>query len=206
MATTLTPRARRAPSAGAHVAGAHADRTRVGVLDAPLLDTGIATARASTLPSANPPQPDLAGHEERKRSLDVVRSAPKRTRLWRTRLVVVAPVLCVLSLLAVAGAQAVLTSGQVKLTKVQAEVSAAQTKRFDLELKIALEEQPSAVIAAARAQGMIVPSLIHDIPAVSIVAPQAKNQVHPQQSSPDPSKSSKVTNGGSATNRGAGHP
>jgi hypothetical protein len=202
MATTLTPRARRAHSAGAHVAGAH-----VPILDVALSGEGIAAARASTVPSANPPQPDLAGHEERKRSLDVVRSAPKRTRLWRTRLVVVAPVLCVVSLLAVAGAQAVLTGGQVKLTKVQAEVSAAQTKRFDLELKIALEEQPSAVIAAARAQGMIVPSVIHDIPAVSIVEPQAKSQAHPKkQNSRNPSVSSKVTNGGSATNRSAGHP
>jgi hypothetical protein len=91
-------------------------------------------------------------------------------------------VLCVLSLLAVAGAQAVLTEGQVRLTNLQAEVSAAQTKRFDLELQIALDEQPSAVIAAARAQGMIVPSVINEIPAVNIGMAHPKKQTSPAKS------------------------
>ena len=73
-----------------------------------------------------------------------------------------------LSLLAVAGAQTFLAQGQVRLTGLQAEVQAAQTKRLDLELQIANEEQPSAVMAAARQLGLIVPSEITDLPAVTL--------------------------------------
>jgi cell division protein FtsL len=113
---------------------------------------------------AQTPAPDL---QTRTEELHVVRTAPKRTGLTRGRLVLVAPVLVLVSLLAVAGAQAVLTQGQVKLTNLQSQVSAAQTKRFDLELQVAQEEQPSAVIAAARAQGMTEPSNVTDLPAVN---------------------------------------
>jgi len=81
-------------------------------------------------------------------------------------LVFVAPALVLASLLAVVGAQAVLTEGQVRLTGLQAQEAAAQAKRFDLQLRVAQEEQPSAVVAAARAQGMVVPSSVTDISAV----------------------------------------
>ena len=94
----------------------------------------------------------------------------------------------------------------MNLTKLQAEVSAAQTKRFDLELKIALEEQPSAVIAAARAQGMIVPSIIHDIPAVSIAPANSTLANSKSKDNPKKQTSSSGSSNGSVANRGSGHP
>lgn len=178
--TTVTPSARRA----------HAHSS-----------VATSAARATTSPSARPDQSDAQGPEELRRALDVVRPAPKRPVLLRGRVVLVAPVLVLVSLLAVADAQAMLTQGQVRLSNLQAEVSAAQTKRFGLELQIAREEQPSAVIAAARAQGMIVPSVINDLPAVSLVSPRPAKQ--PSKPSETPSNAAK---NGSASNRVSGHP
>jgi hypothetical protein len=90
-------------------------------------------------------------------------------------------VLVLLSLLAVAGAQTYLTEGQVRLTGLQAAVSAAQTKKLDLELQIADEEQPGAVMAAARALGLVEPTKISDLPAVALPGADATT---------DPGKSS----------------
>jgi hypothetical protein len=126
-----------------------------------------AVARNSIAPPESRVQSDVPDREQQRRELHVVRTAPKRTGLLRGRLVLVAPALVIVSLLGVAGAQAVLTEGQVRLNTLQAQVSAAQTRRFALELQVAQEEQPSAVVAAARAHGMTVPSVVNDIPEVN---------------------------------------
>jgi hypothetical protein len=103
---------------------------------------------------------------EHRRSLRVVRPAPKRRSQPGHRAWIIGPVLVLLTLLSVAAGQTVLTEGQVSLSTLQSQVSAAQTKRLDLELQVAQEEQPSAVIAAATRDGMVVPTEINELPAV----------------------------------------
>jgi hypothetical protein len=112
---------------------------------------------------AQSPSPAPAEH---RRSLRVVRPAPKRRSQPGHRVWIIGPVLVLLALLSVAAGQTVLTEGQVSLGTLQSQVSAAQTKRLDLELQLAQEEQPSAVIAAATRNGMVVPSEINELPAV----------------------------------------
>jgi hypothetical protein len=160
-------------------------------------------ARNSIAPPETRTQSAAPALEERKSELHVV-PAPKRTGLVRGRLVLAAPLLCLVSLLAIAGAQAVLTEGQVRMTNLQAEVSAAQTKRFDLELQVAQEEQPSAVVAAALAQGMIVPSVVNEIPAVN---PAPSTSTNPSASTNRTTRSSEAgtntSKSGATSPRGA---
>jgi len=201
--TTATHHERRARAhvSGSAAATSTARATASTATTATATTATATTTTATTAPSARPAPSDAPGHEERRWVLGVVRPAPRRTGLSKGRLVLVAPVLVLVSLLAVASAQALLTQGQVRLTSLQAQVSAAQTKRFDLELQIAREEQPSAVIAAARAQGMIVPSVINDIPAVSLVSPRPA-----KRASEPPATRSTAAKNGLAPNRISGHP
>jgi hypothetical protein len=74
-----------------------------------------------------------------------------------------------LALLSVAAGQTVLTEGQVNLGKLQSSVATAQTQRLDLELQVAEEEQPGAVVAAATRDGMVAPARITELPAVDSV-------------------------------------
>jgi cell division protein FtsL len=102
------------------------------------------------------------------RRLHLLKPSPRRRRRLASRLIVVGPALVLLSLLSVVIAQALMTEGQVQLTNMQGQVSAAQTTRLDLELEVAQEEQPSNVIAAARSQGLVEPSGITDIASVDL--------------------------------------
>ena len=149
-ATTVSPRTRRA-----HVE-APVPRSRPAE---PRGDTELESRVESTAP-------DLERAE-----LRLVRPEPKRTGRAARRAVYIGPALVLLSLLSVAGAQTYLTQGQVRLTALQADIAAAQTKRLDLELQIADEEEPSAVMAAARQLGLVEPSKISDLPAVDLPAP-----------------------------------
>lgn len=106
--------------------------------------------------------------EARPRELRVVRPEPARTGRGARRAIFIGPALVLLSLLVITGAQAFLTEGQVRLTGLQADVAAAQTKKLDLELQIADKEQPAAMIAAARRLGLVVPSKISDLPAAAL--------------------------------------
>lgn len=165
-----------------------------------------AVARNSIAPPESRVQPDSPDLEQQRRELHVVRTAPKRTGLLRGRLVLVAPALVIVSLLGVAGAQAVLTEGQARLNTLQAQVSAAQTRRFDLELQVAQEEQPSAVVAAARAHGMTVPPVVIDIPEVN---PDPSIAPKPQTHTPKthtPVSSTKTLKRGTTPDSASGHP
>ncbi|MGO9341989.1 MAG: hypothetical protein ACLP6E_05655 [Acidimicrobiales bacterium] len=140
-------------------------------------------------------QVDNAGSEAPRRELHVVRPDTGRTGRAARRAVYVGPVLVLLSLLAVAGAQTYLTEGQVRLTGLQAAVSAAQTKKLDLELQIADEEQPGAVMAAARALGLVTPTKISELPAVSLHEEDAGK---PGMGNPSKTKSADPTSGDSS--------
>jgi cell division protein FtsL len=155
----------------------------------------IATAnpRARRAPSEIP-APAHAGN------LRLVKPAPKRTAGEKNRAILVGPALVLACLLSVAVAQAILTEGQVRLTKLDAQVASAQTTRADLELQVAQEEQPSEVIAAARNEGMVEPSVISDLPTVgpgtgSTPEHNASARLAAKQTRNDPTTDSVPANG-----------
>jgi hypothetical protein len=100
-----------------------------------------------------------------RRHLGVFRPDQSREKLRRPRAFVIGPVLILIALLAVVAAQAVLMQGQVTLTNLQGEVASAQNSRYDLQLEIAKEEQPSTVVAGAKRDGMVVPQVLNELPA-----------------------------------------
>jgi hypothetical protein len=106
--------------------------------------------------------------EPSQRRLHLFKPSPRRGRRLTSKLIVVGPAFVLISLLSVVVAQALMTEGQVRLTVLQGQVSAAQTERLDLELEVAQEEQPGNVIAAARNQGLVEPAGITDIAAVGL--------------------------------------
>jgi len=119
-------------------------------------------------PERRVPSPSPVTAEQR-RALRVVRQAPKRRGRARHRAWAIGPGLVLLALLSVAAGQTVLTEGQVNLGKLQSSVATAQTQRLDLELQVAEEEQPGAVVAAATRDGMVAPARITELPAVDSV-------------------------------------
>jgi hypothetical protein len=200
-ASTLTPSARRGRAEhSSSVAG-----SSVPASSFPARAEPPARAAPSEQPQrSGAPAPGAGGRE-----LHVVRSSPKRGGRHQGRSVFIAPVLVLLSLLAVAGAQAVLTEGQVKLSNLQAAVSAAQTNRFDLELQVANQEQPSAVISAARRDGMISPAGVTNIPAVDpypASSGQTDNGVSVDSGRPGTTGRTKSEHGQSGTVSTSGNP
>jgi cell division protein FtsL len=108
----------------------------------------------------------------RRRQLGVVerrRRQPARTRNW---VVVFAAALAIGSLLAVVGARAYMTEGQVRLAKLQEQLSAQVDQNRNLELRVAQLQQPANVLAEAKKQGLVVPGHVTDVPEVSSSAPQ----------------------------------
>ncbi len=99
---------------------------------------------------------------------------PRKTRRSDHRKRTVA-VLCVLltmgSLLAVTGAHAYLTQGQVRLTRLQNQLSSQLTRHRNLELQVANLEQPSSVLSEAQKQGLVVPTNVNDLPQANLSAP-----------------------------------
>jgi cell division protein FtsL len=70
------------------------------------------------------------------------------------------------SLLAVGGAHAYLTAGQVRLARLQQQLESAQTTERGLEVQVAQLEDPSRVVNQAQQQGLTVPSQVTDLPLV----------------------------------------
>jgi cell division protein FtsL len=80
---------------------------------------------------------------------------------------VVSLVLSIGSLLVVAAAQAYLTQGQVRLARLQQQLSTEESRHRDLELQVAQLEDPSHVVSKAQQQGLSVPAQVTDLPLVS---------------------------------------
>jgi hypothetical protein len=109
-------------------------------------------------------QPSRPSAAPQRQPLRVVRPAPRRTGRVSNKGLMVGPALVLIALLIIAGAQTVLAQGQVSLGTLQSQVAAAQTQRLNLELRVAAEEQPSAVAAEARKLGMVVAPTVSDLP------------------------------------------
>ncbi|MGA2036019.1 MAG: hypothetical protein ABSH04_00300 [Acidimicrobiales bacterium] len=116
-----------------------------------------------------------AGHlPPRRRPLKVL--AGRRQRPHRTRnsivMLVVAVAVAVGSLLAVVGAQAYLTQGQVRLTRLQEQLNTQLGQNGDLEMRLAQLEQPANVLSEAQKQGLVAPSNVTDLSQVNPPASQ----------------------------------
>jgi hypothetical protein len=70
------------------------------------------------------------------------------------------------SLLAVGGAHAYLTAGQVRLARLQQQLDTAQSVERGLEVQVAQLEDPSRVVSQAQQQGLTVPGQVTDLPLV----------------------------------------
>jgi len=103
--------------------------------------------------------------------------------------VVLALVLSVGSLLMVAAAQAYLTQGQVRLARLQQQLTNEEANHRDLELQVAGKEDPSQVVTRAQQQGLTVPPQVNDVP---LVTPGASNSPVSPTSAPA-AKSSPTT-------------
>jgi hypothetical protein len=85
---------------------------------------------------------------------------------------VLAVALAVGSLLAVAGADAYLTQGQVRLTRLQEQLNAQLGQHRNLELGVAQLEQPAGVLSEAQKEGLVVPGDVTDLPQVNAAGTQ----------------------------------
>ncbi|HTZ08048.1 MAG TPA: hypothetical protein VMB72_03185 [Acidimicrobiales bacterium] len=72
-----------------------------------------------------------------------------------------------LSLLAVVGANAYLTQGQVRLTNLQSQLGSASGTYRDLELRLGQLENPSQVVSRASSDGLSPPSRVTDLTPVT---------------------------------------
>ena len=95
---------------------------------------------------------------------------PGRGRSMR-RSVVASAVVVVASLLTVVGADAYLTQGQVRLTRMQQQLTSASGRHRDLEAQVATLTNPSKVVSEAERAGLDAPTKVTDLPAVSLPAP-----------------------------------
>jgi cell division protein FtsB len=123
-----------------------------------------ARARRAPAPSAAP-----SASPSRRPPLRVV--GPRRRPPARRRALALAVGGAVASLLAVGGAQAYLVQGQVRLARLQQQLTTAQSEQRSLEVQVARLEDPSNVVSQAERQGLSVPSQVTDLPLVGNSAP-----------------------------------
>jgi cell division protein FtsL len=64
----------------------------------------------------------------------------------------------------VAGADAYLTQGQVRLTRLQQQLSTELGRHHDLEMNLAQLSNPTAVVSAAQQDGLQAPGQVTDLP------------------------------------------
>jgi hypothetical protein len=68
------------------------------------------------------------------------------------------------SLLMVVGASAYLTQGQVRLTRMQQQLTSELGRHHDLELRVAQLANPSSVVSQAQRHGLTAPTGVTDLP------------------------------------------
>ena len=100
---------------------------------------------------------------------DERRTGPERPRGSRRtrRAATIAASIVLLSLLAVVGANAYLTQGQVRLTNLQSQLGSASGTYRDLELRLGQLENPSQVVSRASSDGLSPPSRVTDLTPVT---------------------------------------
>ncbi|HUI03845.1 MAG TPA: hypothetical protein VLZ77_09910, partial [Acidimicrobiales bacterium] len=90
--------------------------------------------------------------------------APARTP---RRAVAFCVVVVVGSLLSVVAADAYMTQGQIRLTRMQQQLNTDLGRHHDLELDVARSSDPSKVVGEAQHNGLVAPDRVTDVPQVS---------------------------------------
>ena len=130
--------------------------------------TAPARVRAEPRPLATPAAPGprrSAPSIPRRSAPSPVRRTPAR---GPHRTVAFCFILVVGSLLSVVAANAYLTQGQVRLTRMQQQLSTDLGRHRDLELEVARSSDPSKVVGEARSHGLVAPNHVTDLPQVSV--------------------------------------
>jgi hypothetical protein len=153
-----------------------------------------ATARRSSarvLPRSLPSGP-------RRPPLRVFEPAPRRRpgiRPLRRSTMWVAGLLIVGSLLAVVVGDALITEGQVRLSKTQAQIAAAISTQKSLQVAVAGKAAPPVVVKQAKSQGLVAPSQVVYLPRVNLNVPLPVPRTTP---APTATTSSTAANSASA--------
>jgi hypothetical protein len=133
-----------------------------------------------TVAAAPRPVPDTAP-----RARPAVASPGRRVPHWslrRTAALCGALVLC--SLLMVVAASAYLTQGQVRLTRMQQQLTSELGQHRDLELRVAQLADPSNVVSQAQRHGLTAPSQVTDLPQVNLTPAPATASTSPTAGNP----------------------
>jgi competence protein ComGC len=92
---------------------------------------------------------------------------------------VIAVVLVVAALMVVVVGQAMLASGQVRLTGVEAQLKLEQSTHRQRELAVAQLETPVRIVGAALAAGLVHESQVTELPYVPLTTPVPAPHVTP---------------------------
>jgi type II secretory pathway pseudopilin PulG len=103
--------------------------------------------------------------------------AARRSTLWISALLVVA------SLLAVVLGDAMVNQSEIRLTNEQGQLAAALTAQKALQVAVAEKSAPPVVVAQAKAQGLIAPTTVDDLPRVPLDVPLPPPQTAPLHAS-----------------------
>ena len=109
-------------------------------------------------------RPDL--DRQPRRGLEAPGQRGPRWSLPRTA--VVAGVIVLVSLLMVAAASASMTQGQVRLTRLQGQLTAVLGRHHDLEQRVAKLSDPAGVVSQAQRHGLVAPTNVTDLNQVNI--------------------------------------
>jgi hypothetical protein len=116
------------------------------------------------LASAPARLPDL--DRQPRRGLEAPGQRGPRWSLPRTA--AVAGVIVLVSLLMVVAAGASMTQGQVRLTRIQAQLTGVLGRHHDLEQRVAKLSDPSGVVSQAQRHGLVAPTNVTDLNQVNV--------------------------------------
>ncbi|MGD0746231.1 MAG: hypothetical protein ABSB68_00295 [Acidimicrobiales bacterium] len=105
----------------------------------------------------------------------------------------------VAALLAVVVAQALLATGQVRMSTLQHELTLEQAAHRQAELAVAQLETPARIVAAATGEGMIRPANVVELPYVSLSVPLPTPKVTPAPAPAPASTSTSTSTAGTGT-------
>ena len=101
-----------------------------------------------------------------------VESPGRRGPRWSLRrTAAVCGALVMFSLLMVVAASAYMTQGQVRLTRMQEQLTSVLGQHRDLEDRVAQLSDPSSVVSQSQGHGLIAPSKVTDLPQVNASTP-----------------------------------
>jgi len=108
--------------------------------------------------------PDL--DRQPRRGLEAPGRRGPRWSLPRTA--AVAGVIVLVSLMMVVAASASMTQGQVRLTRMQSQLTAVLGRHHDLEQRVAKLSDPSGVVSQAQRHGLVAPTNVTDLNQVNV--------------------------------------